>query len=306
MKTDTFFGAAMAACAALLMGLGIATSPVMAQQAKPEFRLCTGNSAQNYFKAGHIVKSKATSVDVEVIETKGSIDNLDQIVGGQCDGAFVQSDALLVYSAKNARAISSLERAGTLYQEQAHMLCNRSADVDRVVDVKSNKFTVAVGPDGSGANTTWAAFVLADRDRYSPVLTDTRAGLRALSAIADGSQVQCGLFMVALNSSFMKNDAAALGDKIVLVGTDDGDMGDAAKDSRGQPVYSYSEIPAGTYPAIQPGGTLYGTKAVKTIAVDALFVVNTDWINANERPYDAVLRAFSSAKPSIQEIVGAR
>jgi len=305
MKIDTLFGSALGALALGLLTLGVATSPALSQD-KPTFRLCTGNASLNYYKAGHILRSKSTQTNVDVVETAGSIDNLDKIVDGQCDGGFVQSDALLVYSAKNAKAISSIERAGALYKEQAHLLCNRDAGVDRIVDVNSNKFTIAVGPQGSGANTTWEAFVLADRDRYGPVLTDTRSGLRALAAVADGSQVQCALFIAALNSPFIKNDAGSLGDKIVLAGTDDGDMGAVAKDSRGSAVYTYDKIPAGTYPNIQPSGSLYGTKEVGTIAVDALFVVSTNWINANERSYDAVLRAFSSAKPSIQEIVGAR
>ncbi|WP_316172989.1 TAXI family TRAP transporter solute-binding subunit [Bradyrhizobium sp. SZCCHNRI2049] len=263
------------------------------------FKLCTGNSQLNYFKAGHILKSKASQV--EVIETKGSLDNLDKVTAGECDGAFVQSDALLVYSNRNAKAISALERAGVLYQEQAHMACNRKTDISRMVSLNSTH-TVAIGPDGSGANTTWAAFVLADKKRYGKVNTDTRSGVRALSAVADGSQVQCALIVTALNAPFLKDEAQKLGDSIVLVGTDDRDMTTVAKDARGQYVYSYGEIPAGTYPRIQPQGTVYGTKAVGTIQVDAVFVANVNWINDHEKDYDAILRGFSNAKPEIAKL----
>lgn len=265
------------------------------------FRLCTGSEAGNYFRAGHVLKSKATNLKVEVVATQGSLDNLDKVIAGQCDGAFVQSDALLVYSARNAQSLSAIERAGVLYQEQAHLICNRQAGIKRVVDLtKAN--TVAVGPDGSGGRTTWEAFVLADKKRYAPVQIDTRAGVRALSAVADGSQVQCMLWVGALNASFMKTDAQAQGDRIVLAGTDDRDMTTTAKDARSQPVYAYGEIPAGTYPRIQPSGTLYGTKALGTIAVDALFVTGLPWVNANERAYDGLLRAFAAAKPQIQTL----
>lgn len=285
------------------LALAALSSPVLAQAPAPTFRLCTGGEAGNYFKAGHILKSKATSLKVDVVPTQGSLENLDRVVGGQCDGAFVQSDALLVYSSRNAQAISSLERAGVLYQEQAHLLCNRKAEIGRVVDLTKST-TVAVGPDGTGARTTWDAFVIADRKRYAPVGIDTRTGLRALAAAADGSQVTCVLWVGALKSSFIKDDAQAQGDKLILVGTDDRDMTRTAKDARGQPVYTYAEIPADTYPRVQRGGTLYGTKAVPTIAVDALFVASSAWINANERPYDALLRAFTAAKPSVAALVG--
>lgn len=120
--------------------------------------------------------------------------------------------------------------------------------------------------------------------------------------MADGTQVQCALVVTALNSSFMKNDASNAGDRVVLVGTDDRDMTTVAKDARGQYVYTYGEIPAGTYPRIQPSGTVYGTKAIGTIQLDAVFVANTNWIDAHDREYDGLLRAFQSAKPEIQKL----
>jgi uncharacterized protein len=159
--------------------------------------------------------------------------------------------------------------------------------------------SVAIGPDGTGAHTTWDAFVMADKARYGQVRTDTRTGQRALAAVSDGTDVTCALVITALNSSFIKNDANALGDRIVLVGTDDNDMKSVAKDAHGQYVYSFSEIPEDTYKRIQPSGTVFGTKAVGTIAVDAIFVASTPWIAKHEAAYDSVLRAFSAAKPEI-------
>jgi TRAP-type uncharacterized transport system substrate-binding protein len=269
---------------------------------QPAFRLCTGAEAGNYFRAGHLLKKVTNAASIDVLQTQGSLDNLDRLVKGTCDGAFVQSDALLVYSSRNAQALSAVERAGVLYQEHAHLICNRGADIGRVTDL-TKKHTVAVGPDGTGARTTWDAFVLADKKRYQPVNIDTRSGVRALSAVADGSQVQCLLWVGALGASYLRNDAQGQGDRIVLVGTDDWDMGKVAKDGRGKEVYGYSEIPSGTYPRIQPGGALYGTKAVKTITVDALFVTSVRWIEQNERAYDGVLRGFAAAKPAIADLV---
>src|SRR5262245_56528895 len=117
--------------AALVMA-AFTTVPAQADTAK--FRLCTGNAKLNYYAAGQHLKRHASGV--EVIESKGSIDNLDKVVNGECDGAFVQADALLVYSQRNAKAISALQRAGVLYQEQANLLCNRKAYTSaRMVDL---------------------------------------------------------------------------------------------------------------------------------------------------------------------------
>ena len=286
----------LAAIAAISIGVAF-PAPVEAAT----FKLCTGSNSLNYNKAGHILKKNSQTVQIEVIETKGSLDNLDKLSSGQCDGAFVQSDAMLVYSSKNAKAISGMERAGILYQEQVHMVCNRKLDLGRMVNLNKSH-TVAVGPDGSGGRTTWDGFVLADKARYSVVNTDSRSGVRAMAAVAEGTQVQCALVVTALNASLMKNDAQKEGDNVVLVGTDDRDMTKTAKDGRGNAVYTYGEIPAGTYPRIQPSGAIYGTKPIGTIQVDAVFVTNTDWINANESDYDKMLRSFGASKAEIQKL----
>jgi TRAP-type uncharacterized transport system substrate-binding protein len=273
-------------------------SVAVAQQNKPIFKLCTGGAEGNYIKAGHILKSKVTSVIVEPVVTQGSLDNLDRMIRGECDGGFVQSDSLLVYSARNAQALSAIERAGVLYQEQVHLLCNRNAGIKRIVDLTS-KHRVAIGPDGSGARTTWDGFILADKKLYQPVQTDSRAGPRALAAVSDGSEVQCLIYIAALGSSYLKNDASQHGDTIVIVPADDRDMAKTAKDNRGKTVYSYGTIPSNTYPRIQPKGTVFGTKEVDTIQVDALFVSSVRWIETNADAYNAVLRGFASAKPDV-------
>lgn len=290
--------------AGVLAGMGamavMSVADAQTKPGKPVFRLCTGNSQLNYFKAGHILKRQSEAVTVDVIESKGSIDNLDKISAGECDGGFVQNDAMLVYSSKNAAAISGMERAGILYREQVHMLCNRKVDISRMVSLTKDN-TVAVGPDGGGGATTWAGFVMADKKRYGPVNTDSRSGQRALAAVADGSQIQCMLIVTALGAPLLNGDAQLLGDKMVLIGTDDRDMAKTV-DARGKTIYEYGEIPADTYPKIQPGGTVYGTKAVGTVQLDAIFVASSKWINDNDAAYDKLLRAFASARPEIERL----
>ena len=282
--------------AAATLGLSAATSA----QAAEKFRLCTGNAKLNYYAAGQHLKRHAGNV--EVVETKGSLDNLDKVTAGECDGAFVQNDALLVYSGKNAKAISALQRAGVLYQEQANLICNRKAYTSsRMVDLNSN-YTVAIGPDGSGANTTWAAFVAADKARYGKVRTSDLTGSLALSAVNDGSEVQCALIVTALNASFLKNEAPKYASGVVLVETDDRDMTRNAKDARNNPVYTYGEIPSGTYKGIQPSG-MFGSKSVATIQVDAVFVANRDWVAAHTSDFEKIVEGFANAKPDIEKLV---
>ncbi|MCX7336134.1 MAG: TRAP transporter substrate-binding protein, partial [Hyphomicrobiales bacterium] len=80
-----------------VLALVLASSSSALAAEPPTFRLCTGSESGNYFRAGHMLKSKAGGLKIEVVPTQGSLDNLDKLSAGQCDGAFVQSDALLVY-----------------------------------------------------------------------------------------------------------------------------------------------------------------------------------------------------------------
>jgi TRAP transporter TAXI family solute receptor len=289
----------------LLLGAlsALALTTVAAQAAPtPKFRLCTGDTAKNYYKAGQHLRTAASSeIDIEVKPTKGSLDNLDMILENGCDGAFVQSDALLVYADRNAQAISAIERSGVLYQEHAHLLCNRNAGISDISDLTPNH-KIAVGTVGSGSQVTWSAFVLTNKKRYGDVKIDTRDGMRALSAVSDGAQVQCMLSVASIGTSFMRNDAQGVGDRVVLAGTDDSGMNKVSKDARGNSVYSYGQIPAGTYSAIQPSGRVFGTKPVGTLVVDALFVTSTAWVNANEKTNEALIRAFLAAGPDIKAL----
>ena len=53
-----------------------------------------------------------------------------------------------------------------------------------------------------------------------------------------------------------------------------------------------------------PSGAFWGNKPVKTLQVDAVMVVSTEWGKANPKAYEALLRAINRAAPDIRERVG--
>jgi TRAP-type uncharacterized transport system substrate-binding protein len=147
--------------------------------------------------------------------------------------------------------------------------------------------TLAIGPIGSGSQVTWNSFILAD-SKYDSVLVDPVAGMRAVDKVKDGTDVPCMLFTSGIGSQTVKtiNDAAQ--GKIKLVRVDDGDFG-TAKDEKGEKIYTYTDIPGGTYKNIQDG--LFSS-SVATVAVPAVLILNTSWEQASgDRGY----LAFSSA-----------
>lgn len=276
-------------------GQFVAAAPNQYAEAGTEdsYRLCTGRADGIYYRAGNILRARLRSV--QPVVTVGSLENLERVLRGECQGAFVQSDALLVYTARTGQALSTLERTGVLYSEQVHLVCNRDLNLGRIVDLKPGTI-LAIGPEGAGGRTTWEAFVKADPKRYSAIGTDDRAGEAALAAVADGSSVQCALIVGAAGMPLIRDAGQGYAKRIVLVDSWDRDVRSIAKDGRGRDVYAYGDIPEGTYPKLQPGGRLYGHRAVETMAVDAVFVTNTDWSRANPDKHEAILRAFRQSQ----------
>jgi len=269
-----------------------------ANAAPKDMRICTGGESGNYFFAGsHIAAQAKGSVNVDVVSTRGSMDNLERIEKGECNAGIVQSDAFLAYQRAYPKSTLKLERSGVLYNELVHLICNRSAKVGKITKLTPQN-VVAVGRNGSGSAVTWDGFISVDQKRYKPVQTVPLDGERALAKVADGTEVQCMLFTAGLNTPFVKDTVTAYKDRVELVPTDDRDIKDA-KDPKGNPLYSYDAIPSGMYPV--NGGLFNG---VDTISVKALLVVSSDWADQNDREYNKFLEAVRKALPAIKQRVG--
>ena len=260
-----------------------------------EMNFCTASKKGNYHFAGaEIAKQVQGEVKMILVNTKGSLDNLKKIADGTCDAGVVQSDAWTVYNAENSGEALSLERAGVLFKEYAHLVCNEEMGIKSVKDLDDNH-TIFVGKLGSGSNTTWKGFVLQDKDRYGKIQTQPVSGVRALTKVIDGSEGQCFFYVASLNTGFMKKANTQGKDKLILANVDDWDFNDA-KGPDGKEIYVFDEI-EGAY-----GNLAFWDK--ETLTVQALVVVSVDWIDANEDAYETFLDGMLSALPTVHKRVG--
>lgn len=107
---------------ALMIFVLLSLSPVSAAE---RIRLCTGAANGNYFAAGDMIKKMAgSSLDIEVVETEGTIDNLDRLLtsapddAGACDAMIGQPDGPVYISrtspanAKKLRQVASRSASG--------------------------------------------------------------------------------------------------------------------------------------------------------------------------------------------------
>lgn len=280
---------------AMLLGLALAAFSLLPIQTSfaqdATIRICTGGETGKYYQtAAEIGAQLKGSVKVEVVSTNGSLDNFQRLSDGTCDAAIVQSDAYGIFTATNPAARLNVERVVPLYEEYVHLVCNRESGVHSVRDLlKKPDARVLIGPNGSGTSVTWQTWGK-QAEAYLKVGTDPIGSTRAITRTVDGTDASCLLFVAGLRSGTM-NEVNELGkSSLGLVSIDDGSFDDV-KDPKGQQVYTFKDIPAGTYPNLQNYGFLGGQSNIPTLAIGAILIANTDWIDANGRAFDN----FSSA-----------
>jgi TRAP-type uncharacterized transport system substrate-binding protein len=292
------------AAAAVIAGLPTLALAQKPAPSLPTAKLCTGARDGNYdFSGIQIAQQAKGAVDVVVVNTQGSLDNLAKLDKGDCDAAIVQSDAYGVYLKQNARSALNIEKGRVLYQEYMHFICNTDAKLSKITQL-SKANTILVGPLGGGTSTTWESFKIADPRRYDAIPTLPIGGLRAVNIVQEGSEAQCMLFVTGLKSGQINEaNQVAVNSKgrLALIAADDSDL-PKVKDPKGKPIYSKATIPSGTYPGGLQPSSLMGS-SVDTIAVDAVFVTNANFINGNEQAYNVLLRAVNSAVPAIKNRV---
>lgn len=277
-------------------------SPDLVRSLAPTFRLCTASPEGNYHQFAQFVQQYAANgVLIDIVNTKGSMQNLDYLINGKCDGAYVQRNAFTTYAERNPSDKYEFERIATPAVEFAHMICNRESDVSDVGDLIGK--TLLIDEVGSGTEVTWHEFVSMD-DNYEAVDTQTIGGTTALNRVAT-AQSDCMLYVASLNTTLLQR-ANNLGDDVVLVPVNDWDFNDKKygngklfkgyQDPSGESVYVFLDIPDDQYANIQDG-LLFSEVETLTVPVD--MVANLDWSAENPNAYSALIGAVLDAQPAI-------
>jgi len=265
------------------------TSGVSAEQV--QLRLCTASAAGNYYMSGQEISRqvKRRGIDIDVLETSGSMDNLQKIAVAECDAGIVQIDAYLVYQDAHSDDRLDIKRPLHLYDEYVHLVCNRESGIDSIKDLRARQDgrALLIGPDTSGGAITWDSFTLQASD-YAGVATENIGGKEALDRVAEGSSANCMLYVSGLRSEYSSNIDQS-GDGLRLATVDDKDLNKTK--FAGKPIYSFQKIPAEAYPRLQADGG-----EVLTLTVRAILVVSSAWAstfpNSFQRLSDGVDRAL--------------
>lgn len=140
-----------------------------------DFAIATGSEGGGYERLGHKLvgsinkqaRKKDIRFDFEVLNTNGSIENIDLFNSGEAQAAIVQADAL------NIKKPTASFKAKTAHQEKVWWLYNLKNKYEDLDEIEGKKDLRMVLIDDSGAVVTMQSFVAEDEDyeiNYSTAL----------------------------------------------------------------------------------------------------------------------------------------
>jgi TRAP-type uncharacterized transport system substrate-binding protein len=217
---------------------------------------CAGSPSGNYSMAAKEIGSRLGSVfdETKIINTDGSLANLDGLVNGTCDVGFAQSDVFNLYRIQHPSTMTTLRPFRTIYQEYVQILCPRKTGWTKLTDLakaraKGTKVKMIVGKEGTGTAETWRSFVGANPDAYDKFerLPDP-VNIEAATTVMDSPDT-CMLWVSGLNSGDMQAANAQSTNtrghqpSLSLISIDDEKVYDL-KDSDGNPLYDKEAVTA--------------------------------------------------------------
>lgn len=285
-----------------LVSLVLLVGASASAMAGPTLKLCTARPDGVYHAAGKTIQqaAKADGISIELVESEGSLDNLNRMVARGCDGAIIQADAYLVFQKRNPEKHLSIQGPLPLYEEHMHLVCRRDTGIERVEDLLGSSAHpwVMVGEPFSGSSVTWRSLQM-HKPVYLRVSTQELGGAEALNIILRGNQGQCLFQVSGLGSKFLQS-VDAKGDQLRLVQIDDDELNGV--NISGKAVYALSVIPGGTYPRMQADVQ----QGFETLTVRAGMVVSTLWANINADAWDRLQRAVEKVRPDIEKQASGR
>ncbi|MFN3198798.1 MAG: TAXI family TRAP transporter solute-binding subunit [Bradymonadia bacterium] len=258
-------------------------------------KLCTGTHGNSYHRAGMaIAKALEGKVAVEVVETKGSWDNLEGIDAQprRCDAIIAQDDAYTLYQFEKPDSTLTMERITTLYPESIHLLCNRKAGIDDVRQLRSSKHRILIMPFGSGTYITWKLFTRLN-PFYARLPYAEASNEEALLKVVDGVQAQCMVMVSGARPKVLKTADAQFGDQLKLVRLRDKQLSRKVGRER-RAVYAKSEVDEDVYDNLLDDD-------LDTTSVDAVLFISPEWKAKHSKEAQEITLALLKLLPDIRK-----
>ena len=264
---------------------------------KLTLRVATGQPRGIYEKFGEMLKESARGygIDVKLIPTAGSLENLKLITSGQADISLIQSDVLAKISH------DKMTEQAVFYNEYIQLLAN-SKGVGSIRKLDPAKDTLYIGPRGSGTALAWEEFC-EQEPWYRKIQVKNARYTEALGIVENDSHAYM-LFVGGLNSEVLKTaeEFAKKTSKLKLLPVDDKKL-HGKLDLHGNPIYAVGTISSKTYPYLQAGWLW--SHDVDTLIVKAVLTLSTKWVEENgPEGMNALDSSLAEVQPEILRLIG--
>lgn len=233
---------------------------------KITLRIATGSRTGIYYPIGcgikTVLEKTFPDVHIEIVETTGTLENLNLIDKEQVDFALVQNDTAYYFSTGQAMFClpsGSALAIASLYTEYIQIVATKKSGIEHLHQLKGRRIRTGSPPE----NVPNSATVIFSLDGWQASdLTDIRckfgeARQMLLENSLDAAVITAGVPTPLLTE---KVDGVALQDHVSIIPIEEGL---AARLLRAFPYFVYTRIPAGIYDNHMP---------IRTVGVRAILV----------------------------------
>jgi uncharacterized protein len=172
--------------------------------------IATGASDGAYYKFAtqYAERLKNDGISVTVLETKGSIENLQLLLdeNSNVDAALLQGGVAGKEHAEN------LQSLGSLYREPFWVFYRGEIDIRRLPELKQK--TIAIGPPGSGTRSVAMMLLKANNLADGQLKLSDLNGMAAAQALEEGL-IDGACFVAGVNTSYVQRLLKAPGIRVL-------------------------------------------------------------------------------------------
>ncbi len=213
-----------------------------------DFIIATGSEGGGYEALGYRIVEQAkkqsdkkrVDFDFEVINTNGSLENIELYNDGEVQAAVVQADAL------NIAPPSRTFKSRSAHQEVIYWFANKKNGYLDLEDIEGKKDVLMVLVDGSGASVTMGSFVQEDKGYEVNLATAILADdlYEAMDIVSEGvyeGKKVAGVLHVTRAGKISSELREDFSNRIVIGELTDSDFNDAL-DANKEPLYIPCEV----------------------------------------------------------------
>ncbi len=271
MKKMTLLALAMTMSLASAQEKVVGAEPVVEKEKAGGYVASTGGPTGTYIRVGHNLNSLVPGG--KVIQSAGSLENLNRLMSDEAQVGIVQADALAWFYLKHPDSKNVIKSIGPLYKECLHAAIKKDGkveDEDSLQD-KSLNINIAVGEKGGGTEVSFR-YMKALEKGYKSSSYNFESGSTAfgtlLQATKTGANEVDAIFWMTrpnINDKYLR--IVRENEDLEMISINDSDLNDK-HEVLGRPIYTFQEI-------VVKEGTIVDDK-VETICVDALLVARKD------------------------------